>query len=88
MHCVALPILAQVWHYYTVYVLNWDGQLLFLSDNFILFQVGIAIGGLSALAPSRFNTFAKLALKAMIAGNITNFISGSSLILHFPLTFA
>ena len=39
-------------------------------------KVGIVIGGLSALAPSRFRVFSKLALKAMIAGNLTNYISG------------
>ncbi|RNA39672.1 solute carrier family 28 member 3-like [Brachionus plicatilis] len=36
-------------------------------------SMGIAIGGLGALAPKRLKTFSKFALKAMIAGNITNF---------------
>lgn len=39
-------------------------------------SMGIAIGGLSALAPKRLKTFSKFALKAMIAGNITNFCTG------------
>ena len=60
-------------------------------------SVGMVIGGLTALAPSRskvfskfyvlilcnnskqksyFKVFARYAAKAMIAGNITNFISG------------
>ena len=34
------------------------------------------IGGLTALAPTRSKVFSKYAAKAMIAGNITNFISG------------
>ncbi|CAF0726574.1 unnamed protein product [Brachionus calyciflorus] len=36
-------------------------------------SMGIAIGGLGALAPKRLKVFAKFAFKAMIAGNITNF---------------
>lgn len=39
-------------------------------------SMGIAIGGLGALAPKRLRTFSKFALKAMIAGNITNFCTG------------
>lgn len=39
-------------------------------------SMGIAIGGLGALAPRRLKIFAKFALKAMIAGNITNFCTG------------
>ena len=41
--------------------------------------MGIAIGGLGALAPKRLNVFAKFAFKAMIAGNITNFCTGKFL---------
>ena len=39
-------------------------------------SVGIQIGGLTALEPKKFKVFARLALKAMLAGNITNFITG------------
>lgn len=35
--------------------------------------MGIAIGGLSALAPGKLKVFSKLVFRAMIAGNITNF---------------
>ena len=41
------------------------------------------IGGLSALAPTRSKVFSKYAAKAMIAGNITNFISGNIFVLSF-----
>jgi len=71
MPCVDLPISAQV---KIIAILIYFRAVLKLVFNNI--QVGIAIGGLSALAPTRFNVFSGLAFKAMIAGNITNFISG------------
>jgi len=39
-------------------------------------SVGMQIGCMSALAPGRSKVFTKYATKAMIAGNLTNFISG------------
>jgi CNT family concentrative nucleoside transporter len=46
-------------------------------------SIGIQIGGLSALAPSRFKVFTKFAARAMIAGNITNFITGKKFLFKF-----
>jgi len=73
MLCVVSQILAQV--------RKSRKKLTIISKLFKIFlKVGIAIGGLSALAPERLNLFSKLAFKAMIAGNITNFISGFKII--------
>jgi concentrative nucleoside transporter, CNT family len=38
-------------------------------------SIGIQLGALGAMAPSRRNDLAKLALKAMIAGNIACFMT-------------
>lgn len=38
-------------------------------------SIGVQIGGLSALAPSRAKIFPKLAFKAMIAGNLASFMN-------------
>ena len=46
-------------------------------------SIGMQIGCMSQLAPSRSKVFTKYATKAMIAGNLTNFISGKSVI-FFP----
>ncbi len=40
-------------------------------------SVGMQIGSLSALAPSKVNVYTKYAAKAMLAGNLVNFISGN-----------
>ncbi len=39
---------------------------------------------MSALAPSRIKVYTKYAAKAMLAGNITNFISGKHFKFNFP----
>ena len=45
-------------------------------------SIGIQIGVLSTFAPKKAKLFPKIALIAMIAGNITNFMNGNFNFIH------
>jgi pyrimidine nucleoside transport protein len=42
-----------------------------------LASIGLQLGGLSALAPTRFKTFSKYVSKAMVGGILTSFMTAS-----------